>query len=435
MTEQREPTPLPGREERGGGSSPATPPHPNPLLERGWGTHPTALDGIRVIENAEALAGPYCAMYLGDLGAEVIKVERRETGDQTRGWAPPYIGGESAYFLGTNRNKRSITLDFTTPAGGEIMRRLIDGADVFITNIPRLSSMKKYGLDPESCLARNPRLIHCAVTGFGHSGPYAGRPGYDILIQGMSGTMALTGEPDDPPIRFPTALADMTGGVYALIGILAALFVRERTGRGQAIDVGLLDAQIGWLTNIAPNYFATGKRPPRLGNAHPNIMPYQPFRARDKWFIVAVGTERLWQRFCGVLGITDTLMNDPRFATNPARLQHRQQLVTLLEPIFLQRDADEWVRALETAEVPAGPINHVDETLNDPHVLARHMIVELEHPLAGLVKSLGFPVQLSATPASYRRPPPSLGQHTEEILRDLGYDAAQIARLREERVV
>ncbi len=399
------------------------------------GPHLTALEGIRVVENAEALAGPYCAMYLGDLGADVIKVERRETGDQTRAWAPPYIGGESAYFLGTNRNKRSITLDFTTPAGGEIMRRLIDGADVFITNIPRLSSMKKYGLDPESCLARNPRLIHCAITGFGHSGPYAGRPGYDILIQGMSGTMALTGEPDDPPMRFPTALADMTGGVYALIGILTALFVRERTGQGQAIDVGLLDAQIGWLTNIAPNYFATGKRPPRLGNAHPNIMPYQPFRARDKWFIVAVGTERLWQRFCGVLGITDTLMNDPRFATNPARLQHRQQLVSLLEPIFLQRDADEWVRALEAAEVPAGPINHVDETLNDPHVLARHMIVELEHPLAGLVKSLGFPVQLSATPASYRRPPPYLGQHTDEILRDLGYDAAEINRLREEKVV
>lgn len=405
----------------------AQPNHPSP--------QPTVLEGITVIDFTQALAGPYCTMLLGDLGAEVIKVERPGEGDQSRGWGPPFLAGESAYFLGCNRNKRSLTLNVASDEGQRIMHRLLERADVFVNNLPRHSSLQKYGLDAATWRQRHPRLIHCSITGFGRSGPYADRSGYDVLAQAMSGTMALTGAPEGEPMRFPTAIADITAGIYALIGILGALLVRERTGQGQMLDVALLDSQITWLSYVAANYFATGERPPRLGNLHPTIVPYQPFRARDKFFIVGVGTERLWQRFCQVLGIEQTVMTDARFANNTERLAHREELVALLQPLFLQEDADHWLEALTAADIPCGPINHVDEALSDPQVLARQMIVELEHPLCGLVKSLGCPIVLSATPVSYRRPPPLLGQHTVEILADLGYSAADVARLRAEGVV
>jgi len=396
---------------------------------------PAVLDGITVVDLTQALAGPYCTMLLGDLGADVIKIERPGTGDQSRGWGPPFLEGESAYFLSCNRNKRSLTLNLATEEGQRIMHQLLERADVFVNNLPRQSSLEKYGLDAPTWQERNPRLIHCSITGFGRTGPYANRGGYDVLAQGMSGTMALTGEPDGDPMRFPTPIADITAGIYAVIGILAALLARERTGQGQALDIALLDSQITWLCNVAGSYFATGKRPPRLGNLHPNIVPYQPFRARDKFFIVAVGSERLWQRFCQALGLEGTLMNEPRFATNADRIKHREQLASLLQPIFLQEDAAHWLELLSGAGIPCGPINHVDEALSDPQVLARQMIVELEHPLIGVVKSLGCPIVLSATPVSYRLPPPLLGQHTEEILAGLGYGPADVERLRAKGVV
>ncbi len=260
----------------------------------------------------EALAGPYCTMYLGDMGADVVKIERRGVGDQTRGWGPPFVNGESAYFMSTNRNKRSLTLDITTAEGQAILQRMVDGADIFVNNLPRFSSMQKLGLDPDACLARNPRLIHVCVTSFGHTGPRAGQPGYDILSQGMSGIMSLTGAPDGEPMRYPVPISDMTVGLYALIGILAALYERERTGRGQAIDAAILESQMGWLTNLAGSYFATGANPPRMGNIHPTITPYQPFPTADGWIIIAGGTDRIWGRLCDMLGIP------PRGARRPA---------------------------------------------------------------------------------------------------------------------
>jgi crotonobetainyl-CoA:carnitine CoA-transferase CaiB-like acyl-CoA transferase len=400
------------------------------------------LRGIRVVDMTEALAGPYCTMYLGDMGADVIKVERVGTGDQTRGWAPPFVRranddgpGESAYFMSTNRNKRSLTLDAATPEGRAILHRLVDRADIFVSNLPRIASLEKLGLDPASCAARNPRLIHVSVTGFGHTGPRAGQPGYDILAQGMSGIMSLTGEPDGAPMRYPVPISDMTVGLYALIGILAALYERERTGCGQAIDAAILESQMGWLTNMAGSYFATGQNPLRLGNTHPTITPYQTFRTSDGWIIVAGGTDRIWGRLCGVMGLPDAVRDDPRYATNPARNINRADIVAKLEERFLMRPSADWLERLRAADVPAGPIYLLDEALADPQVIARGFIVELEHPVAGLVKSLGFPPHLREGAVTYRRPPPTLGQHTVEVLTEIGYSADKIAVLRSKAVI
>jgi crotonobetainyl-CoA:carnitine CoA-transferase CaiB-like acyl-CoA transferase len=388
-----------------------------------------------VIDMTEALAGPYCTMYLGDLGADVLKVERRNQGDQTRGWGPPFIHGESAYFMSTNRNKRSLTLDVATPEGQAIIRRLVDGADVFVNNLPRLSSLEKLGLDPPACLERNPRLIHVSITGFGHTGPRAGQPGYDILAQGMSGLMSLTGEVDGEPMRYPVPISDMTVGLYALIGILAALYERERTGQGQAIDVGILESQMGWLTNLAGSYFATGERPPRLGNTHPTITPYQPFRTSDGYIIVAGGTDRIWGRLCGVLGIPDAVRDDPRFATNPARNMNRSEVVAVLAERFLMQPGEYWLARLREADVPSGPINLLDQALADPQVLAREFVVVLDHPVAGMVRSLGFPPHLRNGAVTYRLAPPTLGQHSEQVLAELGYEPGAVMRLREMGVI
>jgi len=372
----------------------------------------------------EALAGPYCAMVLGDLGADVIKVERRGVGDQTRSWGPPFLEGESAYFLSVNRNKRGIALDVKMPEDLELLHGLLANADVFITNNPKMESLRRARLDPTTLREANDRLIYLAVSGYGHTGPNANRGGYDIIAQGEAGLMSLTGEPDGKPSRFPTPMADISAGIYGVIATLSALYARDREshghGRGQFLDVALVDAQVTWLANLAGSYFATGRRPARLGNAHPTITPYQPVRARDRDMMIAVGNDRLWEKFCAVLGIEDTLMRDPRFARNPQRNESRDELMNLLAPILAQRTAAEWIEDLVKAGVPAGPINFPDETLNDPHILARRMIVELEHPAIGLIRSLAFPVQFEHSGPTYRRYPPRLGEHNDQIIAELG---------------
>ncbi|MGC8782119.1 MAG: CaiB/BaiF CoA transferase family protein [Anaerolineae bacterium] len=395
--------------------------------------HP--LDGIRVIDMTEALAGPFCTMMLGDLGADVIKIERPGIGDMARGWAPPRVDGESAYFLSINRNKRSITLDLKQPEAQAILHRLVADADVFVANQPSLDSLRRLAADPETLQRINPRLIYCIISGFGMTGPEAGQSGFDVVAQARSGLMALTGEPGQGPVRYPVPLSDASAGLYSLVGILAALLARATTGKGQLVDVALLDSQVAWLTNVAGAFFATGQRPQKLGNAHPNIVPYQPFRARDKYVIVAVGSERLWERFCRALDIADTIGRDPRFATNADRLRHRDVLVPMLADIFLTQDADYWLARLRAADIPCGPINEVDEALTDPQIIARGMIVEQMHPFVGPVRSLGNPVHLSDTPVGYRLPPPALGQHTDEVLVALGYSAQDIAQLRAQRTV
>lgn len=393
------------------------------------------LAGIRVIDLTQALAGPYCTMMLGDLGADVIKVEPPGRGDMSRGWGPPFIKGESAYFLSTNRNKRGLTLNFKTSEGRRILHQLVEGADIFIVSIPKMESLQRARIDPETLRTLNPRLIYCAISGYGHTGPKAGRGGYDVVAQGEAGLMSLTGEPEGGPTRFPTPMADITAGIYATIGILSALLARERIGQGQFLDIALLDSQVTWLANLAGSYFATDQRPPRLGNVHPTITPYQPFRTKDKYIIVGVGTERLWQTFCALLGIEETIMLDPRFATNAQRNEHRAELIPLLQEILEREEADYWLERLVAEGIPAGPINFPDEVLTDRQLLARSMIVELEHPLVGLVRSLGNPVHLSETPVTYRLPPPQLGQHNEEVLSSLGYDARQVEALREQGVI
>lgn len=377
------------------------------------------LTGIKVVDVTEALAGPYCAMLLGDLGADVVKVERPGDGDQARAWGPPFLEGESAYFLGVNRNKRSIELDIKQPADLTLLQKLIGRADVFLTNNPRLESLARSGLDPDTLRSRHPQLVYGAISGYGHTGPKANRSGYDIIAQGEAGLMALTGPPDDGPSRFPSPMADISGGIYTCLGVLAALYARDNrangSGRGQLVDVALVDAQLSWLANIGASYFATGTRPPRLGNAHPTVTPYQPVRAQDKTMIIAVGNERLWAKFCKILGAERTLLGDPRFATNADRNVHRRELIELVEQILQRRPAAEWVEQLVEAGVPAGPINFPDETLTDEHVIARRMIVELEHPLIGVVKSIGVPIRFAENGPTYRRYPPRLGEHNDEI--------------------
>lgn len=395
----------------------------------------SVLEGTLVVDLSQALAGPYCTMLLGDLGADVIKVERPQVGDMSRGWGPPFLDGESSYFLCTNRNKRGITLNLTTEKGREVVRRLLEKSDVLVISLHKIESLRRFSLDYETLRRLNPRLIYCSITGYGHTGPMAGRGGYDVVTQGEAGLMSLTGEPEGGPMRYPIPLADLTTGVYSALGILAALLVRERTGNGQDLDMALLDSQASWLSNVAGAYFATGKRPQRLGNVHPNIVPYQPLRAKDKHIIVAVGSEVLWERFCSLLGLEETIMKDPRFATNKERIEHREDLIPLLEEIIQSQEADHWLERFTEADIPCGPINFVDETLTAPQLIARGMIVELEHPLVGVVRSLGNPVHLSQTPVSYRRPPPLLGEHNQEVLSSLGYSPEEIGALEAEGVV
>jgi formyl-CoA transferase/CoA:oxalate CoA-transferase len=384
------------------------------------------LESIRVVELTEALAGPYCAMMLGDLGADVIKVERRLTGDQSRSWGPPFVGSESAYFLAANRNKRSLALDYDQPLGAEILHRVLATADVFLINQRNVASMARRGFDAQTICARYPRLIYCAISGYGHSGPRSGLAGYDIIAQAQAGIMSFTGEPEGEPIRYPVAIADMACGLYSVIGILAALLAREQTGKGQALDMALFDSQLTLLINAGSNYLNAGQSPQRWGNAHPSIVPYQVFRGSDgRHFVAAIGTDALWRRFLQVIEAGETLGTDPRFQTNALRTEHRQALIPLLTTIFERRPAAEWLRRLTAEDIPASAIHTVGEALNDPQAIARALIVEIKHPTLDMVRSIANPVRLSATPVVYRLPPPLLGEHTQDILQSLGYSPEQ----------
>lgn len=395
-----------------------------------------ALEKIRVVEWTEALAGPYCAMLLGDLGASVVKVERPGKGDQSRGWGPPFVGSESTYFLSTNRNKRSLTLNLNQPRGLEIMHKLAVGADVFLLNQPQQESLAKRGLDYETVSKSNPRLIYCAISGYGWTGPNAGLPGYDVLAQGEAGIMSITGEPGEKPMRYPVAIADVSCGIYAAMGILAALFARERSSRGQFLDLSLLDSQLSWLTSIGSGYLNAGESPKRYGNAHPNIVPYQLFQGSDdRFFMVAVGTETLWSRFCDVLEVQESLGGDSRFVSNRLRTENRAQLIPVIEKIFRTRPTGEWLRRLREADIPAGPVNTVEEALSNPQVLARQAIVEIEHPLLGVARSIANPIRMSGTPIEYRYPPPLLGEHNATILGELGLSREEIAGLEREGTI
>ena len=387
----------------------------------------TILDSIRVVELTEALAGPYCAMLLGDFGADVIKVERRGAGDQSRAWGPPFVGSESAYFLAANRNKKSITLNYDHPRGAEALHRLLATADIFVTNQPSLASLKKRGLDPDSLSGKNSRLIYCGISGYGFSGPKAGMPGYDILAQAESGVMSFTGEPGGGPLRYPIAIADMTCGMYAAMGILAALFAREKTGRGQFIDMALFDSQLTWLANAGSSFLNAGVSPTRWGNAHPNIVPYEAYRGSDKkYFVVGIGTDALWKRFLQVMKAENEIGNDTRFTTNALRVKNREILVPLMQKILQEKPAAAWLEKFAAAEIPAAPINTVAEAFQNMQTNARGLIVQLEPPSIGTAKSIANPIRFSNTPVSYRLPPPLLGEHTGEILQSLGYTADDV---------
>jgi len=385
------------------------------------------LDGIRVVELTEALAGPYCAMLLGDLGADVIKVERPGVGDHSRTWGPPFVGPVSAYFLATNRNKRSVTLNYDHPVGSDILHRLIAQADVFICNQPSLASLERRSIDPASIRAKYPRLIYCAISGYGFTGPKVGQPGYDILAQAEAGVMSFTGESGSGPMRFPIAIADMTTGIYATLGILAALFARERTGHGDFLDLALFDSQLTWLANVGSSYLNSGVSPTQWGNAHPNIVPYQLFRGSDgKYFVLAVGTQPQWQRLLRVLDLEPMLGGDSRFVTNSDRIRNREALIPILQQRFDRQPTAAWLTSLTHADIPASAIQTVGEALQDQQTIARGLVVEIEHPSLHTLRSIANPIHSASQPVVYRYPPPTLGEHSREILEELGFSSSEL---------
>ena len=394
------------------------------------------LSGLRVLDLTRVLAGPTCTQMLGDLGAEVIKIERPEAGDDTRGFAPPFVPNtkESAYFVGVNRNKKSVTLDIAKPEGQAIILKLLEHCDILVENF-KVGALAKYGLGYEQLAKTHPRLIYCSITGFGQTGPYAPRPGYDALIQAMGGVMSLTGEPNGSPQKVGVPVADLFAGLYGCIGILAAVNHRNSTGQGQQIDIGMLDTHVAWLANQGMNYLATGENPPRLGNQHPNIAPYQEFPTKDGYIILAVGNDPTFERFCKAFG-QEALLADPRFATNPIRVQNRQLVTDTLTPVMKSKTTAEWIEALEALKIGCGPINTLEQVFADPHVQAREMVVEMAHGSGETVKVIANPVKLSATPPSYRSAPPVLGEHTQNVLTDvLKMSAADIAALKEKGIL
>ena len=391
---------------------------------------PSALGGVKVLDLSRHLAGPYCAMMLGDLGAEVIKVERPGTGDETRQWQPPFAGSESAYYLCCNRNKKSLTLNLKHERGVEIARTLAETSDVLIENF-RIGGTNELGLGYDQLKQVNPRLICCSISGFGHTGPDRELPGYDLMIQARGGIMSITGERDGTPTKIGVAVADVATALFASNAILAALFVRERTGEGQHLDIALLDSQIALLANVGSNYLCSGEVPQRWGNAHSGIVPYQAFKAADDYLVLAIGNDGQWQRFCKAAGV-DRLGDDERFATNSQRVANRDALIPSLENLFQQRTIAEWLQLCGEADVPAGPVNTLDAVFKDPQALARGMLVEMPHPIADTMQLAGSPLNLSATPVQMRHPPPLLGEHTDEILANaLGFDATTITNLRQ----
>ena len=409
---------------------------------------PQALAGVRVLDLSRILAGPWCTQVLADLGADVIKVERpsgegHPGGDDTRGWGPPFLKdeqghetGEAAYYLGTNRNKRSITIDIATPAGAELVRTMAAQCDVLVENF-KVGDMARHGLDAASLLALNPRLVYCSITGYGQTGPYRDRAGYDYAVQGLGGLMSVTGPsraeiaddaPGGGPQKVGVAVADLFTGMYAVTAILAALRHRDATGQGQAIDMALLDTQVAMLANLGAGFLATGVAPQRAGNAHQNIVPYQVFEVADGHLILAVGNDAQFARFCTVAGCPEIAL-DPRFARNAGRVRERAALVPLLATVLKRRRRGDWLAALEAAKVPCGPINDLAEVFADPQVRSRQMTVEMAHPLAGSVRVVASPLKLSRTPVRYRVSPPLLGADTEQILAEFGLDRAAIAAL------
>jgi glutaryl-CoA transferase len=374
------------------------------------------LHGIRVLDLSRVLAGPYCTMVLGDLGADVIKVESPD-GDETRSWGPPFAGSESAYYLCVNRNKRSIVVNFKTEEGRTIIHELVKQSDVLVENF-RPGTLARFFLDYNTASAINPSLIYCSLTGFGQTGPLRDKPGYDFMIQAMGGLMSITGEPEGEPMKVGVAVADLFAGQNAAIAILAALQARGQTGKGQHLDVSLFDSQVALLANVASNFLISGNLPKRYGNAHANIVPYQSFQAGDAWFVVAVGNDKQFEKFCQVIGKGE-LAQDPRFAVNAGRVENREELIALLKPVILTRTSREWLSMLENAGIPCGPINTLDKVFSMPQVEAREMLIHMKHPEIGDLKLVGSALKFSDTPVDYKLPPPRLGEHTEEVLNDL----------------
>lgn len=404
-----------------------------------------ALSHIRVLDLSRVLAGPWAGQILADLGAEVLKVERPGCGDDTRHWGPPFLRdargdntAEAAYYLSANRNKKSLTVDFTRAEGQSLIRELVAQSDILLENF-KVGGLAAYGLDYTSLKALNPRLIYCSITGFGQDGPYAQRAGYDFMIQGLGGLMSLTGraegEEGSGPVKVGVALTDILTGLYASTAVLGALAHREQSGLGQHIDMALLDVQVACLANQAMNYLTTGVAPRRMGNAHPNIVPYQDFPTADGDFILTVGNDSQFRKFCEIAGHAEWA-EDPRFASNQVRVAHRAELIPLIRQATVFRTTAEWIAALEPAGVPCGPINDLAQVFADPQVIARGLKVELPHPLAGTVPGVASPIRLSATPVEYRNAPPLLGEHTDAVLGELlGLDAAALAGLRERQVI
>jgi crotonobetainyl-CoA:carnitine CoA-transferase CaiB-like acyl-CoA transferase len=403
-----------------------------------------SLAGVRVLDLSRVLAGPWCTQTLADLGADVIKVERPGTGDDTRGWGPPFLKdrdgadtAEAAYYLGTNRNKRSITVDIAQPAGQALVRELAMQCDVFVENF-KVGDMARYGLDAATLRALDPRLVYCSITGFGQTGPYRERAGYDYAVQGIGGLMSITGERDELPGGGPqkvgVAVADLFTGMYATVAILAALRHRDRTNEGQAIDMALLDTQVAMLANLGANYLVTGIAPRRMGNAHQNIVPYQVFEVADGHVILAVGNDGQFAKFCEVAGIPE-LARDVRFARNADRVRHRLTLVPMLAEAMKRRAKADWLAALEAARVPCGAINDLAEVFADPQVRAREMTVDVSHPLSGHVALVASPIKLQRTPVQVRRAPPLLGEHTDQVLGEFGIARERCAELREQGVI
>jgi glutaryl-CoA transferase len=400
-----------------------------------------ALEGIRILDLSRALAGPYCTMMLGDLGADVIKVERPGSGDDSRAWGPPFVGeaygpypGESTYFLSANRNKRGITLNLQSPGGQEIVRRLAVLSDVLVENF-RTGVLDGLGLGYATLSQANPRLIYCSVSGYGRTGPCADWPGYDFVLQAEGGLMGITGPEDGPPYRVGIPIVDITTGMFAATAILAALRARDLNGQGQLVDVSLLDSEAALLTNVAANHLIGGEEHRRLGNRHPTITPYEAFAARDRWFALGVATERQWAILCEVIGCPD-LKTDPRFAGNASRVAHREVLRRELEEVFARRDANEWLDDLREVGLPCGPINSIPDVFSHPQAEARQLVVEGDHPTAGRLRMPGFPYKLETTPALVRRPPPTLGQHNCEVLGELlDYTTADVVDLKARGVI
>jgi crotonobetainyl-CoA:carnitine CoA-transferase CaiB-like acyl-CoA transferase len=389
------------------------------------------LDGITILDLTRVLSGPYCTMLLADMGARVIKVEQPGKGDDTRAWGPPFLEGESAYFLSINRNKESVTLDFKHPEGRAVLDRLIAKSDVVVENF-RPGTLAKVGLEYQALAARHPRLVYCSISGFGHTGPRWKEPGYDAIMQAEGGLMSITGSADGPPYRLGVAIVDIVSGMFAAYGIAMALFARERTGRGQEVDLAMLDATVALLTYQAGNYFASGKVPARLGNRHPSIVPYETFAAADGEFVLAVGNDDQWRRFCAIAELPE----EPRFATNRQRVTDYDRLRPFVADRLRTRARQDWIDRLTAAGVPCGSVRNFQELFEDPQLAAREMITRVEHATIGQLRTLGVPIKLSDTPGAVRTAPPTLGEHTDAVLeRDLGLSADAIAGLRRQQII